>query len=151
MPELIVCVGAMASGKSTWAKQYCADNPGSVRVERDYIRQLINAPFPTDEGAVTKTRDTMIREFLMRGLTVISSDVNLSHKTRAQIEAIASSCGAPVYYKLFTDVPLDVCLARNAARPPETFIPEQTIRNLHRDCITSGKFMKNIDPEKVIQ
>lgn len=148
--ELIITCGAQCSGKTFWAKEYCETHRRSVRVERDQIRQLFGKPFGTDEKFITKERDRMIAEFLMRDCIVISSDVNLSHKTRAQLERIAAAHNAQVYYKLFTDVPLEECLERNSARPPETFIPPQAIRELYTNCIDNSSYLKNIPYERII-
>jgi len=38
MSKLIATRGIPASGKTTWAREYCLKNPNTVRVNRDDIR-----------------------------------------------------------------------------------------------------------------
>ena len=42
--KIILCKGLPGSGKSTWSKQYCIDNPEFVRINKDDIRELIGSP-----------------------------------------------------------------------------------------------------------
>lgn len=37
-PQLILCIGIQGSGKSTWAKQYCQDNPDVLYLSSDKLR-----------------------------------------------------------------------------------------------------------------
>lgn len=37
-PKLILCIGVQGSGKSTWAAQYCLDNPDVLYLSTDKIR-----------------------------------------------------------------------------------------------------------------
>ncbi len=49
---------------------------------------------------------------------------------RAPILAAAAAHGVAVVAVWFR-TPVDVCIARNAARPPDQVVPEQAIRNVH--------------------
>ena len=40
--KLIMTKGLPASGKSTWAKQYLDDNPGTKRVNKDDLRAMLD-------------------------------------------------------------------------------------------------------------
>lgn len=105
----------------------------------DDIRAFMNAEFPDDEGLVKMIRDTMIDNFLARGLTVISSDTNLSSKTRARLRAIAERHGADIHTEDFTGVPLETCLERNAERwrNGNFKVPDSAIIHMHET------FLKN--------
>lgn len=150
---LILTVGLPASGKSTWADEYCAYTLETVQVERDQIRIEENLPFGTDEDRVTDIQRRMIYCELNAGNDVVVSDLNLSPKYRNKLVNWAKQRvpDVQVRYKLFTDVPLLTCIERNKLRPNSTRIPEQTIRDLYYNLIVTNKFMTGIRPEEIMQ
>lgn len=153
MPQLILTVGLPTSGKSTWADEYCASAPSTMQVERDQIRINFDLPFGTDEDEVTRIQRDEIGHHLFCGDDVVVSDLNLSPKYRNKLVNWAKQKfpDVQVRYKLFTDVPLAVCIERNAERPPSTRIPEQTIRDLYYNLIATHKFMNGIKSEEIMQ
>lgn len=52
-------------------------------------------------------------------------------KDRKRLRQFAEQHGAGVAV-VFVDTPLDICLARNAARSEDRRVPEHVIRNMHR-------------------
>lgn len=150
MTKLIFTVGLPASGKSTWAKQYCKDT-GAFQVERDQIRIDNNLPFGTDEDRVTDIQRAILMSVL-RVQDAVVSDLNLAPRYRnSLIEFVKQKVpGTEVCYKLFTDVDLFTCLARNELRPEAEHIPGQVITKLHNDCIQTNKYMKGIAPERIM-
>lgn len=103
----------------------------------DDIRTFLNAEFPDDEGLVKNIRDEMIRNYLSRGLTVISSDTNLSPKTRARLRRIAEAFEADIQVQDFTDVPIQVCLERNRDRYErgDFKVPDEAIIDMYERFI----------------
>lgn len=135
--KLIITVGLPCSGKSTWAANDIGRGYADRNVCMDDIRAFINAEFPDDEGLVRSLRDTMIDNFLARGLTVISSDTNLSPKTQKRLREIAQRHQADISTMYFTDVPLETCLERNAVRwaNGDFKVPDQAIVKMHEQYL----------------
>ena len=70
MIKCIVCVGAPACGKSTWAKAEVAKDPSNwVRINNDDIRAMTNGSvWSADyEKLIGETRNFLIREAFKRG------------------------------------------------------------------------------------
>lgn len=131
MAKLIICIGIPASGKSTWAAQYAQDNPDTVVVTRDDIREEYGAVgggwSKEKEFYVVKEMERRIREGLMSGKTVISADTNLNPRVRQLLADIASKCGAISEDKPFpTDV--ETCIERDSKREGHRKVGADRIR-----------------------
>ena len=48
---------------------------------------------------------------------MIADDTNLEHRVMRELSDLAAQCGAVVLVVDFTDVPLQTCIDRDAARP----------------------------------
>lgn len=116
--------GIPGCGKSTKAKKLQQDlillGSQAVIVERDQIRfELFNSYWTgkhEDEKLVTKLQKERIHLFLKAGVDVVSSDTNLRDRDVKTLMEIAYKAGAEVLFRDLRDVPLDVCIARDAAR-----------------------------------
>jgi predicted kinase len=64
-----------------------------------------------------------------RGLTTLVDATNLTERAQRPLLALATALGRPVAAVVF-DVPLDVCLARNASRAGRS-VPEDVVRTQH--------------------
>ena len=91
-----ILIGAPGSGKSTWGKQFVADNPDVVRLCPDEFR----AKFGTGESdqtvsakAFAATREGMDTA-LVAGKDVLIDATNMHHKGRKDFLAIAKSHNA---------------------------------------------------------
>lgn len=115
--SLTITIGLPASGKSTWAEGLRKQFPDRVRiVNRDDIRAITGCRFEDgDEPTVARIRDSMIDALLVLGYDVICTDTNISPKVRRRLAGLAKHRKAD-YSEVVFDTPLDVCLARNAAR-----------------------------------
>ncbi len=130
MPTLTAAVGLPGSGKTTWAKgrQLEAAAAGALLavVERDRVRDTIGFrwDWPTDrraaaEHAVTAAHHAAVRALLAAGADVVVADTNLRREHLDALADIATDLRAGfATADHFLSVPLDVCVVRDALRPP---------------------------------
>lgn len=125
-----MCKGLPGSGKSTWAAQQFADDTTVAIVNKDTIRRELEETgwtwSPENEKTVEKVRDVRIKTALRLGFTVISDDTNFARKHKVRLEQLARETGATMETKVF-DVPVEECIARNAAREGKARVPDKVI------------------------
>lgn len=128
---LIITRALPGAGKTTRAKDWVAEDPKHrARVNRDDIRSMLHgdAPYSHEtEVSVRAVRDRAIRSLLSRNVDVICDDTNLVQRTARDLRELAQLEGTEFEIWDMTNVPLDVCLARNAARLDKTPVPEDKI------------------------
>jgi predicted kinase len=128
MTKIFATIGLPGSGKSTYAEKQCADG-SARRANRDDIRfELFGQYVGVDEMAVSRRQDELVAEILAEGKDVWIDDTNLSGRARKHVRELAETHGVEVEWVDFTDVPLDVCLERDAAR--ERQVGEAVIRSM---------------------
>lgn len=115
--KLYVCRGLPGSGKTFWAVQQVTNEPGTIRVNRDEIRQMAHAGRFSAEREVITTwfRDVCVAQALSLGYTVISDDTNLQNHAVETLMTIAQVFGAAIELVLF-HVPMEVCIERDSRR-----------------------------------
>lgn len=125
---LVVGIGSGASGKSTFA----ADAPVDVVICLDSLRREIGG----DEGdqsvtpAAVARQNALLEKHLSAGATVFLDSTNVEPHVRAQLVDQARHHGRPVVaLRFLTD--LDTCLTRNALRPANRRVPDDTLRWQH--------------------
>jgi len=118
----IVCVGISASGKTTWAEQFCRNRNDWVNINRDEIRfhggtpDWYNYKFKkSKEDIVTKTASKMISMACKAEKNIIISDTNLNVKRREALIETLETYGYEVEVKLF-EVTLKEAIARDKQR-----------------------------------
>lgn len=122
MTTLTITRGLPGSGKSTYATEWVAEDPtGRAQVNRDHLRKMMHNGLwiggrSGTEGAVVSARDAMIKALLRKGVDVICSDTNLPSKVARDLRNLAGIAGAEFKVIDMTDVPLDLCLERDAER-----------------------------------
>ncbi|WP_212840857.1 AAA family ATPase [Catellatospora sp. IY07-71] len=129
MPTLTITRGLPGSGKTTWAKA----QPG-VRVNRDDLRRMLhggNLGEGWAERQVTVAQRAQVEALLKAGADVVCDDTNLRAKVVRELAELAVDCGAQVVLRDFTDVPLEVCLERDAARPESERVGPEVILRMH--------------------
>ncbi|WP_332122270.1 AAA family ATPase, partial [Escherichia coli] len=115
MKKIILTIGCPGSGKSTWAREFIAKNPGFYNINRDDYRQSIMAHEERDEYKYTKKKEGIVtgmqfdtaKSILYGGDSVkgvIISDTNLNPERRLAWETFAKEYGWKVEHKVF-DVP----------------------------------------------
>lgn len=132
MSRLIITRGLPGSGKTTWAKAL-----GIPAVSRDELRLMIlGVPWTgrqEDEQAVTAVEDAAVDALLSEGFDVVVHNMHLADEYVKQWRTTATWHDVELEVKDFRDVPLDVCIARDAAR--DRSVGEELIRRLHAKYI----------------
>lgn len=129
--KLIILMGLPASGKSSLCEYL--EKAGAIRVNRDAIRKRLYG----DEGifgdykVVNSEYYRELREALAKGGVVVSDNVNITIKHRFGTIAAAREAGYTDITIVWLDVPLDICLERNAARTRQ--VKESTMRSMATD------------------
>lgn len=124
---LVVLVGPAGCGKSTFAARHFL--PTQV-VSSDECRALISDD-PTNQQVSGDAFDLMkfiIEKRLMLGKLTVADATHLSKESRRPMIRLAERFGFNSAALVF-DVPLEVCLARNAGR--QRVVPEQALARQH--------------------
>lgn len=137
MLKIIFLKGVPGSGKSTWAKEYIANNPGWVRTNKDEIRLEMGITnwSKAQEKIVEQTEFNRVRDALENGYNVVIDNTHFNPYFEEQYRKLASRANAEFEVKFF-DTPLAECLRRNALR--ENPVPEKVIVDMWR---------KNVQPD----
>lgn len=138
MKQLILTVGCPGSGKSTWAKEYCATRPGWYVVNRDNIRVGLMGITARNEYKYSKAREKLVTEIMEEQIFaimakestkgVIVADTNLNEDRRSVFKIYAESNGWSYYEEVF-DVPWVELLKRNLHRG-EGAVPQDVLRQM---------------------
>lgn len=87
--KIIICRGIQGSGKSTWAKQWCHEDPEHrVRFNNDDIRNMLGDYWiPSREKLVKCLYDRFLLDSMARKYDIVIDNMNLNPKTVAEIES----------------------------------------------------------------
>ena len=115
-PTLILLCGIPGSGKTTYAKKYIEEHPGTVHLSSDTIRKELHGDEsiqdnPGEVFAIMQKRAVAGLDF---GYTVIYDATNMTRKDRA---GIIAAC--PKFAKIECHIiwaPIETCIERDAAR-----------------------------------
>lgn len=148
MSKILFTRGLQGSGKSTWAKQFCIDNPDWVRVSRDDLRTMRGQYWrPKDEGMISKIELDAIVSALKFGKNVIVDAMNLNYE-RDIIGKLDQIAKADVFVshqiKDFTDVPLEECIKNDLKRPNS--VGEKVIRKTYNKYLAPEPVKYEEDP-----
>lgn len=127
--QIIITVGVPASGKTTWAKNFVAENPSYVKIERDDFRygmKDISIGDKKFENFITELQYKAIHTALNNKYNVIISDTNCNLKyLKVLLEEFKYK--ADITLKFF-DTSLEVCVARDSWR--ERSVGEEIINRM---------------------
>jgi len=133
-PTLIAMRGLPASGKTTAALAWVADDPeGRARVGRDPLRDAL---YGTRKGLtneqevqVSRVQREAVRLLLKAGKNVVVDDMNLKRKYLKVWVNIAAEAGAK-FSLLDVETDVEECVKRDGNRV--NAVGEEVIRDLHR-------------------
>lgn len=147
-PQIVLTQGLPASGKSTWAKEWVAeDEDWRIRINRDDIRhQIVNKYWPLSrmqEDHVTLMEESMVTAAIKAKVSVV---IDATHLRAAYIKRwydVANRLGVSVTVQQFeTDV--EECVRRDFDRGlnGDRSVGEEAIRALHKRFFVKGKLPK---------
>lgn len=124
--KAVVTVGISASGKSTHAREWVAEDPANrVEINRDFVRQAIveasgkawswKAHNWKQEGEVSTRCDALMATASADGKDIIVSDTNLTKSTREGVVSKLKKLGYEVELKDFP-ITIEKAWERDAAR-----------------------------------
>lgn len=132
--KVIMLKGLAACGKTTYARELCLADRDFVRVNKDDIRREfathgVEWSHANEKTYILPERDYRILKALGEGRSVIVDDTNLAPKHEARLRELAKIHGASFEVHNF-NVPLEECVARDAARPEAERVGEHVIRGM---------------------
>lgn len=92
MSKLYITVGAIGSGKSTWARDLVSKEDNTIIVNRDQIRVMIRGMYTFDyklESFVKEAANAALEIALDQGLDVVVDECNLTIKRRRELIDVA--------------------------------------------------------------
>lgn len=142
MTTLTLTRGLPASGKTTWAKQWLAQDSTRVRVNRDDLRAMMFGT-PTYEWAqeelVTAAQRRAVGAALAAGRDVICDDMHLRPRYVREWRTFAAQHGADVVVQEFP-ISVEESVRRDAQRGAAS-VGEATIRRLASKFLRSDAFL----------
>jgi predicted kinase len=134
MPTLIITRGLPASGKTTRAREWVDTDPaGRARVNRDDLRRMLQGRrlgTAVQEAQVSAAQHAAVAALLVAGVNVVADDTNLPDSVVAAWAELAARCGAVLAVWDLRNVPVEVCVARDAARVGDARVGERVIRGM---------------------
>ena len=135
MNKLILTRGIQGSGKTTWARQWVAEDPDSrVRINNDDLRNMLGNYWVVGrEPLVSEMKQYVTQAAMDRGYNIVIDNMNLNpHEVKSWKRAVELNNENPDGYKYeieFKDffIPLEECIRRDAMRPNP--IGEKVIRD----------------------
>lgn len=124
MKKIIICRGIQGSGKTSWSKQWCSEDPEHrVRINNDDIRNMLGNYWVTSREKLVKNLYVNFLVFAMNlNYDIVIDNMNLNPKTIKEIENMvllrnkSSDCKYKIEFKDFW-TPVKECIRRDSLRP----------------------------------
>lgn len=154
MPKMIITRGFPASGKTTWANEWVAQDPENrVNVNRDDIRKLNGFPPIGDnnqEASVTAIADMIMDNCISYNKDIVVSDTNLRVSSIKRLIRFAHDNGYEVEIKNFK-VGLKELISRDSERYDS--VGEDVIRTLwqkfpYKNWMDIDEIIESMKPRK---
>lgn len=130
--KITITKGLPASGKSTWAREQCADGK-TVRVNKDDLRAMLGGEFSKrKEGLVLAIRDFIATEAHKQGFNVIVDDTNFAPQHIETLTKIAKKEGLDWGVQIF-DTDVDTCIERDSKR--QNPVGSKVIMDMYRKYV----------------
>jgi predicted kinase len=141
MSEMTFLRGIPASGKSTHAKRWVAENPANrARINRDDIREALfgDAASHKDENKVTEVENMLIAKALREGKDVMSDNTNTNMAFIPKAIKFAKDNGATKIHNEDFPISLEEAKKRNSQR--ERKVPEHVLERMYGNLGPEGQF-----------
>lgn len=137
MKKLIVMVGVPGAGKTTLAKKLV--EKGFHYMNADSIRLELygNAAEQGDKEQVFALFFERFEQALSGSLDIVVDNTNINMKQRKPLLDRAQAAGYTDVQLWMLDVPLQLCLQRNASR--ERTVPDDIVTNMFHELTRSGR------------
>ena len=158
MAEVKILKGLPASGKTTWALKFCAENPNYIRVSRDALRRMRGTYWlPEQEQFITKIEKFTARQALADGYNLVIDAMHLDKKYIDAWAKFFDEEGFAVSIEVIPfNTPYQECLRRDCSR--DEFVGEEVIIQQYQKHLKGKQPMQgyNIEVlpfkvEKIIQ
>lgn len=141
--KLIITRGMSGSGKTTWAKDFCAWEPTHrFRVNRDDLRSMLFGGYRQGyefEQAVAAIQQSAVRELLRKDKTVVVDDTNLALKYAKAFAKLAHEEGASFEVNdEFLSVSVAECLRRDEGRDALKRVGRKVIMSQYERFVKQG-------------
>lgn len=149
MLKVILCKGAPASGKSTWANSEVSRDPSSwLCINNDQLREMMNGSVYTAdyEKLVRETRLFLLEKGLRHNLNIILDNVNASKRNWEDAEKIVKAANKDInMFEKHFYVPLEELLERNSKRTGVARVPDEIVMKFFKDL--GGKQFAHYNPK----
>jgi len=133
MKTLILMTAVPGAGKSTWAREFQANNPNTFIISSDEIRQelLGHVQNFTNENLVWSTFRNRIKEYAEQyeQVNVILDAVNYSNGGR--LSYYEKSLMYDKHILVYVKRPLEVLLEQNKRRTSDRWVPDNVIEDFY--------------------
>lgn len=148
---MYLTLGLPASGRTTWAKQFVRDNPGTIRFNNDEFSYMTTGwddgrSFePMDSEYLSWMRRVAIEAASRRGVDVVLDNTNLS---RYPVQEALDLYDGPVAIIEFR-VSWSECIRRNIARGEP--IPNSVIDRMAKQYADKYEWIRNGKNQRVVR
>lgn len=146
--KILFTVGLPASGKSTWAKDFCKKNKDWIRVNRDDLRHMRGEYWiPKQEDLITDMENACIEAALTRGMNVVLDATNLNDdRNKYKVKKLQEKFpNLEAKYELFPET-VKTCIKRDLKRANS--VGADIINKMHEDWL---KYIGEKLPKPVYQ